>query len=301
MAKKKVTKKKIKTAYKVLCAVIALIIAVVGYFFLKPETQDPPELTEGELQVHIIDVGQADAILVLSEDKVMLVDTGDLDDGYTEKIINYIKSFNIDAIDYLVLTHPDSDHIGGAPEIFAEFEIKNCIMPDFAKTTKIYENTLDAIEAEEGLNLIEAVPDYDFKVGEAKCRILAPIEKYSDANEASVVIRLVFGERSVLLTGDAEKESEADMVKRYSASELKADVLKSGHHGSSTSSSEALLDKVDPDYAIISCGEGNKYGHPHDETIERYEEYEIEVYRTDEDGTVIVKIKDNKITITKEK
>ena len=301
MAKKKITKKKIKTAYKVLSAIIVLVIAAVGYFFFKPEPEEPPEITEGELQVHVIDVGQADSILVLSEDEVMLVDTGDLDDDYTEKIINYIKSFGIDTIDYLVLTHPDSDHIGGAPEIFEEFIIKNCIMPDFAKTTKIYENTLDAIEAEEGLNLIEAVPDYRFEVGEAKCRVLAPIEEYEDANDASVVIKLVFGERSVLLTGDAEKDSEADMVKRYSASDLKADVLKSGHHGSRTSSSPALLDKVDPDYAIISCGEGNSYGHPHEETIERYAEYGIEVYRTDLVGTVVVKIKDNRITITKEK
>lgn len=300
MAKKKITKKKIRTAYKVLSLVVALIVLVAAYFLFAPEP-DVPTVTEGELQVHFLDVGQADSVLVMSGEDVMLIDTGDLDDSYTNKIISYLRTYGIEEIDYLILTHPDSDHIGGAPEIFDNFVIKNCIMPDFVKTTKIYESTLDAIEAEEGLNLIAAEPGYRFTVGEAECKVLAPLDDYSDANEASVVIKLVFGERSVLFTGDAEKESEGAMVSRYSQTDLKADVLKSGHHGSSTSSTEAFLRLVAPKYAVISCGEGNKYGHPHGETITRYTSFGIKIYRTDEDGTVILKIKDNDISFTTEK
>ena len=297
--KKKATKKQMKKAYKALTIVVAIVLAIAAYFFGFGDRDVAP--TEGELWVRFIDVGQADCILVMSKDEVMLIDTGDLDDDYTDKIIKYIENFGITEIDYLVLTHPDSDHIGGAPEIIDRFVIKNCIMPDYAKSTKIYENTIAALEREEGVNVIESVPGYTFSVGEASCKVLAPLDEYDDANEISAVIRLDFGERSILFTGDAEKDSEADMVERYSAAELKVDVLKSGHHGSSTSSSEAFLNKVDPDYAVISAGVGNSYGHPHSETVERYEKHGITVYRTDIHGTVTLNIANGKISFIVEK
>jgi competence protein ComEC len=309
MAKRrKMTKKKMKNIYKVVTFVIVLAILAGAYFFGLDDIifgEDPGDRgnapVEGELWVHFIDVGQADCILVMSGDEVMLIDTGDTDNDYTEKIIDYVQEFNITEIDYLVLTHPDSDHIGGAPEVIDTFVIKNCIMPDYAKTTKIYENTITALENQEGVNVIESVPGYEFTVGEAACTVLAPLKAYDDANEISAVIRLDFGERSVLFTGDAEKDSEADMAAQYSAAELKVDVLKSGHHGSSTSSSPEFLNKVDPDYAVISSGVGNSYGHPHDETIERYKQYGITVYRTDTHGTVVLKIADGEITFATEK
>jgi len=256
----------------------------------EPSTDEPsrePVSVEGEMEIHVIDCGQADCILLLSEDEVMLVDTGDLDDDYTNKIINYLKDFNITSIDYLILTHADSDHIGGAPEIINEFDIGKCIMPDFVKTTKIYENTLKAL-SDNQVDCELPTPGDIFTVGEASCKILAPLKDYKDCNDSSVVIRVDFGKRSVLLTGDAEKESEADIASTYSSADLKVDVLKSGHHGSRTSSSTGLLDKADPEYAVISCGEGNSYGHPHEETIERYESYGITTYRTDLLGTIVL-------------
>lgn len=273
-------------------------------FLKSPDDGDTPPRepvsVEGEMEIHVIDCGQADSILLLSEDEVMLVDTGDLKDSYTNKIINYLKSFNITKIDYLILTHADSDHIGGAPEIINEFDVEKCIMPDFVKTTKIYENTLLAL-AENEVDCSVPVPGEVFKIGEASCKVLAPLDDYEDCNDTSVVIRVDFGARSVLLTGDAEKESEADIVATYTKADLKVDVLKSGHHGSRTSSSEALLDLCDPDYAVISCGDGNSYGHPHPETLDRYDDYGIEYYRTDLHGTVIIKTDGETLTITTEK
>ena len=306
MAKRKRTKRNVNNYYKILSVIIALAVLIAGYFLGLDDLifADGGRVTapaEGELIVRFIDVGQADSILVMSSDEVMLIDTGDMDDDYTEKIISYIENLGIKEIDYLILTHPDADHIGGAPEIIGAFDIINCIMPDYSKTTKIYENTLAALEAEEGVNVIEATPAYTFTVGEAVCKILAPLDEYKDANDASVVIRLDFGKRSILFTGDAEKESEEDIVAKYSASELKVDVLKSGHHGSRTSSSTELLDKADPDYAVISCGTDNDYGHPHKETIDRYQKYGITVYRTDKQGTVILSIKDDKLNFITEK
>ncbi len=300
MAKRR--KKKIKLTLPTVI-IIAVLVALLAVLYLTGvldgilaaldmgQTPDDnprePVTVEGEMKIHFLDVGQADCILLMSEDEVMLVDTGDLDDDYTNKIINYLKDLGIDTINYLILTHPDSDHIGGAPEIITEFKVEKCIMPDFVKTTKIFESTLDALEAKE-VEVLLPTPNDTFKVGEASCKVLAPLDDYKDCNDESVVIRVDFGSRSVLLTGDAEKESEADIVSTYSASDLKVDVLKSGHHGSRTSSSVELLGMADPDYAVISCGEGNSYGHPHEEVIERYEERGITVYRTDKSGTIVL-------------
>lgn len=325
MAKRKYSKKnKLSIEVVVIVLVLAFILAaaaaimhfagvlddVLGMlnidlpFLETPDDGDTPPRepvsVEGEMEIHVIDCGQADSILLLSEDEVMLVDTGDLKDSYTNKIINYLKSFNITKIDYLILTHADSDHIGGAPEIINEFDVEKCIMPDFVKTTKIYENTLLAL-AENEVDCSVPVPGEVFKIGEASCKVLAPLDDYEDCNDTSVVIRVDFGARSVLLTGDAEKESEADIVATYTKADLKVDVLKSGHHGSRTSSSEALLDLCDPEYAVISCGDGNSYGHPHPETLDKYDDYGIEYYRTDLHGTVIIKTDGETLTITTEK
>ena len=139
-------------------------------------------------------------------------------------------------------------------------------------------------------------------MGEARCELLAPLsDSYNDINDASVVMRLSFGETDVLFTGDAEAESEEDMVAAYGASQLSAEVLKSGHHGSRTSSSYAFLDHINPQYAVISCGEGNKYGHPHDETVEKYSSRNMEVYRTDIHGTVIMNTDGKNIVFSVEK
>ncbi len=255
---------------------------------------------EGNLNVHFIDVGQADCSLLMTKDANMLIDTGDLDDDYTEKIISYLKTQGVSKLDYLILTHPDSDHIGGAPEIINEFEIVNCILPNYTKDTNIYENTLTALE-ENNVNVIEGVAGYNFNFGDTLCNVIAPIGEPNSSNNSSVVLKVTHGENVFLFSGDAEEESEEKILDTYKADELKADFLKAGHHGSSTSSTAEFLDAVDPTYVFISCGADNKYGHPHDETIEKLEARNIKYYRADINGTLIVVSDGEKLTLTPEK
>ena len=267
-----------------------------------PFSDDPADTSapQGELAVHFLDVDQGDAILIIDGNKTMMIDTGDWpNDEYKKYMLDYIKDLGITVIDYLILTHPDADHIGGAPEVINTFEVKNCIMPDCTKTTSVFTRTLTALE-DRNVNVLLPIVGDEYTLNEAKIRILAPIgESYKDTNDYSVVFRLQYGERSILFTGDAEQMSESEMVARYKASDLDADVLKVGHHGSRTSTSEAFLQLVDPDYAVISCGVGNSYGHPHDPVIARLNNREIEIYRTDEDGTIVLLTDGKTVSLTK--
>ncbi len=289
-----------------LASCAALLEGLGGYLPSEPPPGPggdpiPPTPTEGELAVHFLDVGQADAILVVDGDKTLMIDTGDWPNGEDkEYMLSYIEKLGIETIDYLVLTHPDADHIGGAPEVIRTFDVKNCIMPDETKDSAVFERTLDALEEKE-VNVILPVAGDDYTLKNAVFRILAPIKTdYSDTNDHSVVLRLQYGTRSILFTGDAEKHSEADMVARYGGTDsLKADVLKVGHHGSKTSSSEAFLSLVDPDYAVISCGVGNKYEHPHSEALENLSKRGVSLYRTDLDGTVVLLTDGESLSFTK--
>ncbi len=265
-----------------------------------PSNPQIPTPTEGELAVHFLDVGQADAILVVDGDKTLMIDTGDWPNGEDkEYMLNYIEDLGITVIDYLVLTHPDADHIGGAPEVINTFTVKNCIMPNATKTSATFEKTISALE-DNNVNVIPPEPGDDYTLKNATFRILAPLsEEYKDSNDYSVVLRLQYGERSILFTGDAEKGSEAEIVEKYTSADLSADVLKVSHHGSTTSTTQRFLELVDPDYAVISCGVGNSYGHPHDEVIERLTEKEIEILRTDEDGTIVLTTDGESLNFTK--
>lgn len=247
----------------------------------------PLAAADGELGIHFLDVGQGDSVLLTCDDANVLIDTGDIDKEATQYIIDYLKALNIRKIDYLILTHPDADHIGGAPDVISAFEIGTIIMPDFAKTTAIFNRTLDAIE-ESGAECIFGKAGQVYTEGALQMRLLAPIsDKYSDANDYSVAMRVLFGDTAILLTGDAEKTSEREMIDKYAASEFKADLMKAGHHGSNTSNSEDLLRATDPEWIVVSCGEGNSYGHPHAEFMERVNSLGITVYRTDIEGTIV--------------
>ena len=248
---------------------------------------DTPTVLDGVIQIHFLDVGQGDSILITSDDGVILIDSSLKNASVTKDICDYIQELGIKEIDYFILTHPHADHIGGAPTIINTFEIKNIIMPDCAATTDIFEETLDAIE-ERNVNLLEAVSGDEYSINSLKFKILAPnSDSYSKTNDYSVVIRLSFGEASAIFTGDAEELSEKEILSRYSAKELKSDLLKVGHHGSSSSSSIAILRAISPKYAVMSLGEDNSYGHPDKEIINRLEDMDITYFRTDIDGTVV--------------
>lgn len=245
-----------------------------------------PVPEDGEAIYHFIDVGQGDAILVTTAEGNMLIDTSE--SGEREALDSYLKSAGIKSLKYLVLTHPDADHIGNADYIINNYEIETVLMTDHASTSKTYERLLDAIEnSKASLEIVEA--GYKFSLGSIQNTIIAPNDDYNDPNEMSLVIKSVYGDTSVMLTGDAEVESEEDIVKKWSSDALKCDILKVGHHGSTTSTTDGFLAAVDPDIAVISCGEGNSYGHPHKEIIEKLEKKGVEIYRTDTDGSIIFK------------
>jgi|GEM_PF-221140 len=238
-----------------------------------------------ELRVHFIDVGQADSILIEDGSHAMLIDAGNNADS--ELVVEYIRKQGIEKLSYVIGTHPHEDHIGGLDAVIRNFHIEKVMMPNAEHTSKTYEDVLLAIQ-EKGLKISLPVPGSEFKLGDGTVKVLAPNgEDNRNLNNASIVLKLQYGDSSFLFTGDAEKESEEEMIAK--GFDLKADVLKIGHHGSSTSTSTEFLDKVKPSYAVIMVGKGNDYNHPHKETMELLKERKIPVFRTDECGTIVAK------------
>lgn len=242
----------------------------------------------GTVKVHFIDVGQGDSILIQSGKECMLVDAGTNESG--PEVVRYLKSLGISRLSYLIGTHPHEDHIGGMDDVIRSFAIGTVIMPDVSHTTRTYEDVLDALIDKE-LNVTKPVPGTVYQLGEASFTILSPTEEVEeqaaadgDLNNLSVGIRLTFGANAFVMCGDAEALSEVAMVE--SGLTLKADVLKLGHHGSSTSTCDSFLQAVSPSIAVVSCGKDNSYGHPHRETMDKLAAEGIAVYRTDEQGTL---------------
>lgn len=240
-------------------------------------------ISSEELEVHFIDVGQADSILIKNGENVMLIDAGDSKSGDTIK--TYLDACGVTKLDYLIGTHPHEDHMGSFADIINSFEIENIILTEKINTGKYFKRAVEAIE-DKNLSVTKAVVGDKYKLGDAEFIILSPSKDYGDnLNNASIIIRLTYGENSFLFTGDAETAPEGDVVN--SGYELKSDVLKFGHHGSSTSSSDSFLKAVSPTYGVIMCGKDNSYGHPHKETLNKIEKYGIIVYRTDEVGNIV--------------
>lgn len=249
------------------------------------------EPVKGELEVHFLDVGQADCTLVKCDGYTMLIDTG-LDDQGT-KIQNYLQKQGIDRLDYLVLTHSDADHIGSADVVMTKFDIGTIFMSNFEKETKTYKNLLKIIEENQIHYLSPAVGNV-YALGSASFRILAPNRDYDTPNDTSIALLITHGENTFLFTGDAEKDAEEDMLNNGLS--LAADVFHAGHHGSKTSNTQEFIDAVMPRYAVISCGVDNSYGLPDAEVLNRFREKEMMVYRTDEQGTIVATSNGEKIT-----
>ena len=235
------------------------------------------------LEVHFLDVGQGDATLIRCGEAAMLIDAGN--NSWGDDVRDYLEYQGIGDLDYVIGTHPDADHIGGLDVVMEAFDCGTVIMPDYEKDTQTYTDVTDVME-EKGYELTLPQVGMVYELGEAAFTIVAPNGEYGDnANDYSVGILLEHGENRFLLTGDAEEDSEADMLDN--GIDLSADVLKAAHHGSRTANTEAFLERVNPEYVVISCGEGNSYGHPHAEVLNRLREMGIKVFRTDEEGTVV--------------
>ena len=259
-------------------------------------TATPPIVENAVLHVIFLDVGQADCILLKTNDHAMLIDAGNT--GQDKLVLGYLNEYKVTKLDYLVATHPHADHIGSMTAVVKAMDsIGTVIMPNRPHTTKTYENLLKAIE-EKDISIAMPEPGDVFTLGDANIEVLAPADagKQKDLNECSIVLRVEFGDIVFLFTGDAGTESETEQLAHGFS--LKADVLKVGHHGSRTSSSQKYLNAVAPSYVVISCGAGNTYGHPHKEAMTRLTGTGATIYRTDEKGTIIFMTDGKEITVS---
>lgn len=259
-------------------SVLVFVLLICAGYFVKV-SEDVPE---GSCEVHFIDVGQGDSTLFLSGENSLLIDAGPYSSA--ESTAYYISS-RTDSLDYFILTHPDEDHIGGAVTVIESLGVEHIIMTDAVKDTRTFTRLLDAID-EYDIDVIKAEAEDEYEAGDISFTLLAPLDVFYDYNEYSIVTRVEFGENSVLVMGDAEKNSEVLLLNKYGKG-IRSDILKLGHHGSSTSTGEEFFATVSPRYAVISCGRNNSYGHPHRETVELLEKYGTEYFRTDTSGSVV--------------
>lgn len=317
--KKKYSKQEIKIALTVLLVIVVLLTAVTIAAYLAPSLRNiavidewmtifeeafgitPPDNTptvipDGTVAIYYIDVGQGDSTLIIAPNgETFLIDAGE-----DEMAADYLEKNGIKKIDYFLLTHYDLDHIGGADEVLELCEVETVIKPNCTPHNKTGQNLLGDFE-DEGSSVMHPEVGDKITMGDVTIEFLVSSSDLpDDSNEKSICIMLTFGQNKFLFTGDAEVEREAEMIENY-GKKLDADVYKAGHHGANNASGAELMALVTPEYAIFSCGEGNKYGHPTAGAIDRIDDYTSNLYRTDTMGTVIFYSDGVNITCTVEK
>lgn len=268
--------------------IIAFAIVLIISFFFEEEdnpvqhSEKNPYSQEDSMEVHFLDVEQGLSIVVQFGEEVLVYDGGDRDTS--SFVVSYIEDLGITEIDYMISSHYDSDHLAGLIGCLNAFEVKNVIGSNYEHNSKLYTSFMDAVK-DEGVKMQYPEVGTKYAFGDAEITILAPAEIGNDSNANSVVIKLSYGESDFIFTGDADYGSEREMV--ASGIKLDCEVLSLAHHGSSSGNSSLFLEKTTPEVAVISCGKGNSYGHPHVEVVEILEAMEIEVFRSDVQGTVI--------------
>ncbi len=265
---------------------IILIIGIIFTGCIYEPVDDVAKDYEDKLVIHYIDVGQGDSTFIqFPNGETSLIDGGTRKSG--EKVVKYLKDLGINKIDYLIATHPHEDHIGGLPKVMKNFDIGKVYMPERTANTLIFEELLTEIKNKDlKINLAEG-GNFIIDEGILKYTILSPNRSdYSETNDFSIVTKIEYMDTSFIFAGDAEKSSEIDIIEK--GYELKADVLRVGHHGGRTSSNSEFLKKINPDYFIISVGKDNSYGHPHKETLGRLTSISSNIMRTDELGDIVI-------------
>lgn len=241
-----------------------------------------------EMIVHYIDVGQGDSILISVNNKNLLIDAGP--GSGEDKVVNYLNENNIKKLDYIIATHPHEDHIGGMDKVIENFEVGEFYSPKVATNTKTFKNMIGELNKKHlKINILTEGMGEEFNLGEGtEVEIYTPMNNsYDDLNNYSPIMKVSYENTSFLFTGDAEAKAELEAISN--SANLKADVLKVGHHGSSSSTTDEFLKRVDPQVGVISVGADNKYNHPTKKTINKLNDKNIKIYRTDIDGTVTIK------------
>lgn len=322
MGKKKQSFKFTKTSV-VIFLMLSIILAVCCFMFKTQiekflnKSNVSNEIDNSGLVMHTIDVGQAEAIIIkLPDGKNMLIDSGNTGEEKNEKLKSYLNNYFLSlqnkVIDYFIITHSDADHCGGAPMIFENFQVNKVFRPNIFSSkvsseslietsynkkfvdTNIWKNTITKMYEEPNCEVIFSKEGIEINESLYKIKFLSPTEdNYSNVNSYSPLVTIEYKNRNILFTGDATTQTEELALNNL----YDCDILKVAHHGSSTSSSVEFLEKVDPEYAIISCNknDGNNYNHPHQEVINRLCEFmnESNIYRTDINGNIILNITTN--------
>lgn len=278
---------------KIISLFLALLMLGMGGFAGRAEMDvRAADKNSGALEVHFLDVGQGDATLILADGHAMLIDAGNNNKGTA--VQNYLQKQGVKRLDYVIGTHPDADHIGGLDVVIYKFDCGKVLLPDFSKDTKTYEEVENTLKAK-NYKAVHPKAGERYQLGDASFTVTAPnSSKYDSANDYSIAIRLEHGKNHFLFVGDAEEESQQEMLRNGQM--LEADVYKVSHHGSRTGTNEEFLKAVSPEYAVISCGEENSYGHPHAEVMNLLRGEGVKVFRTDEQGTIVAVSDGQKIT-----
>ncbi len=262
----------------------------------EPRQTQQQELAGDGLTVHFIDVGQADCILLECDGEYLLIDGGNRDDG--QLVVSYLDQMGIEKLDTVVCTHAHEDHVGGLPSVLAVFPTDAVYCPTKTYSSRVFDDFMRYVD-QQGLEVTLPVPGETISIGQAQATILGPVKSYADPNDTSIVLRIDYGETSFLFTGDMETIAENDMMDHWDNDELfHVDVLKLGHHGSSTSTSYRLLNAAQPTYGVIPVGKDNDYGHPHRETVTKLRQAGVISLRTDELGTIIARSDGSEISFT---
>ncbi len=294
MAKFKIPKRKIPKKIRTAISIISICFAIVALSTADLLPFDAPNLKDksgqkivADASVHIIDCGQGDSVLIRQGKSTALIDATTKD--MSDNVIDYLNSQGIKRIDAFILTHPDADHIGGAESVINNFSVSKIYMEkpkgDNIPTTRTYENLLDTI-MDKGLKIKDPSPNEKLEIGEFVITFLGPVKNMDDSNNNSIVARGDYEDVSFLFTGDASSDAEEELLKVNA--NLDCDILKVGHHGSSSSTTMDFLKEVSPETALISCGKNNSYGHPHSEVLKNLSIEKVKVYRTDFDGDIVV-------------
>lgn len=299
MAKRKSRKKISPAVY----ALILISAVLAGWLYPKAagkkSTAYLPADSDFTMSVHFIDVGQGDSALFINNGHYVLVDSGESE--YSDKVEDYCRQAGVEKFDCIMVSHPHSDHAGGMADIVRDIGCDNIIIPEIDAryiTSSFYEDFIDAV-SESGADVYYAYAGDSYTYGDMKFDILSPESTGKDLNNDSIVTLVTYSGVSVLMTGDTEKKIEKQIMSSYPS--LKCNVLKTAHHGSSTSSSPDFTKMISPENAVVSVGENNKYCHPSSDTLKTFEENGIDVYRTDYDGTVIMKTNGNEYRMETEK
>ncbi|HOP75685.1 MAG TPA: ComEC/Rec2 family competence protein [Bacillota bacterium] len=278
---------------------LLIVLAGVVFYVSSPDHSVPvSEISGPKLSVHFLDVGQADCILITAPNgKTMMIDAGN--NGDADVILDYLRSLDVDTIDVMVGTHPHEDHIGGMDAVIQAMNVDRIVMPKVSTNTKTFYDVLKAVR-DKGLKVNTAKAGMSIPLDpDLQIQILSPKrERYESLNDYSVVIRLTYRQVSFMLMGDLETLGETELLE--SNDQLQADILKVGHHGSSSSTSARFLKAVAPQYGVISVGAGNRYGHPNPKVLERLEKV-CQVLRTDRDGHIIIETDGENIAVRKMK